>query len=354
MFKFDFQLFAEIDIPGISEETLKELEAEEQGSQEAADVAEPAEAPKETEEPHADADSDNKQVEATDEFEDVKEGQTIPYDRFKSVNDRRKTAENRIKELEEQLKMAQSQHNVAEPKQVAEPPKAVQSAKPDEMAIPNGSYTKEQEQRIYEMALKNLQKKNNYSDEDMEAFLYADGMEKMNYEDAVRAEVKAVKDGIAQYHAQQKAFSDMNAACVQEFDALDKKLNSYQDAQARWEYISQERFNKLPQRKQAVLQEAFVRLQSKKGTYADMEMINDYFEQANNEWEKAHAGTPAKPVSNNKYAQVDKLPKSGNIGGGGGTNDTMNADRLAEILNEPDGWDKLTPEQQQRILSGSF
>lgn len=356
MFKFDLQLFAELDIPGISEDTLKELEAEVQETQETTESVEPAE-PQQVEDSPVEADNVNKPVENEDEFEDVKEGQTIPYDRFKSVNDRRKNAESRIKELEEQL--AKAQQNIANPAPsnnvgVEETPKPQQQ----QVEETESEYTDEQEKRIYEMAAKRVAQKRNMSEEDIEALEYSDdATAKMRYQNALINEVNLVKQEIVQYKAQEQAFKTMTDTCNQEFDAISKKFNSYPDAQERWNYISQERFNKLPQRKQAVINEAFSRLQAKKGTYADIEIVSDYFDLANEEWNKAHStavnNTP-KPVSN-KYAQVQKLPKSGNIGGSGAADsDMMNAERLAEILNEPNGWEKLSPEQQARILSGSF
>ena len=346
MFKFDFQLFAEpLDIPGIDEEILKEL-AEENVTEDTTEVVEVAE--EHVEEPSVEADNVNKQVEEQDEFDDIKEGQTIPYNRFKTVNDQRKNYQNRIKELEEQLKQAQAQ-SVNAP--TVETPKVEPSPQPE---VKTDEYTDEQEKRIYEMATKRLAQKRNMSDEDIEALEYSDdSTAKMRFQAALVEEAALVKKEITQYKAREQAFNDMKMACTQEFDKLSQEFNSKPDAQERWNFISQERFNQLPQRRQYVLQEAFDRLQNKQGTYADIELVKDYIEMADGEWESSK--TPGtKPKTSKKFVEAQKLPKAPGISGGGGYDGVLTPDRVADILNTPGAWEQLSAKERDAILSGKF
>lgn len=348
-FKFNFQLFAEpLDIPGIDEDILKEL-AEEDNSEEITEEVVEAAEEEHTEEPTAEADSVNKEVEVADEFEDVKEGQTIPYDRFKSVNERRKNAESRIKELEEQLKQAKSVETAAKPE--AEPSQS-EKAEP-EQNVNTEDFTDEQEKRIYEIAAKRVKEKKNYSDEDIEALDYSDDpTAKMRYQKALSNEVNLVVQELRQYAEDQKRFSTMVAECNEEFQKYNQQLSSYADAQERWRYISQERFNQLPKRRQDVINEAFNRLQAKKGTYTDIEIVSDYFDKANEEWENARSqGGKPKPKSNKLY-EAQKLPKAPGIQGGSGSDGVLTNERIADILNTPGAWEKLSQKEQEAILSG--
>lgn len=346
-FKFNFQLFADsLDIPGIDEDILKEL-AEEDVSENTTEEVVAAEE-EHTEEPTADADSDNKQVEAADEFEDVKEGQTIPYDRFKSVNERRKNAESRIKELEEQLKQVKT----VEPAQPKAEPSQGEKEEP-EQDFNTDNFTDEQEKRIYEIAAKRVKDKKNYTDEDIEALDYSDDpTAKMRYQKALSNEVNLVIQELRQYADDQKRFSVMTNECNEEFEKYSKQFSSYADAEERWQYVSQERFNQLPQRRQAVINEAFKRLQAKKGTYTDIEIVSDYFNMANEEWESARSqGTKPKPKSNKLY-EAQKLPKAPGITGGSGSDGVLTNERIADILNTPGAWEKLSQKEQEAILSG--
>ena len=98
MFNFNFQMFND-DIPGIDADVLEQFKDE-------LPQEEPAEQPEQQEEAHADHHSDNKDVEqtetTTEEYE-PEEGTSVPYGRFKGINERMKAAEARQRELEEEL-----------------------------------------------------------------------------------------------------------------------------------------------------------------------------------------------------------------------------------------------------------
>ncbi len=342
--EFDLQMFAELDIQGIDSDILKELGEELPTEVQEAEVKETEQTPNDVS--SAEADSDNKQVEEhEDEYEDVKEGQTIPYERFKSVNDRRKQAESLQKEHEATIEELKKKLKEVENK-------AVQ--KPDTNDI---SFDKDQLDKISQIALENVRKKMNLTDEDIEAMEYADDVsgtaKKTIYAKAVEDETKAVMADVRSYLQAQQAVSN-------EFSALEAKMNAYTDIAERWEYIANERFNQLPRRKQTVLKNALLKLQGNVGTDIDLELVSDYIETCNHDWEakkaqakeQAPVTEPYKPNNNNKILQAQKLPKAPNLNGASGGDTPLTVERVTEIVNNAEEWEKLSDAEKKAILNG--
>ena len=345
--QFDLQMFAELDIAGIDEDILKEMEADNAPAEDVQE--EPKEEPKEepaTEPaPTVEADNVNKQVEEQKgEDEDVPEGNTIPYDRFKSVNERRKNAESRIKELEEELKRYREGQQTAN---------ATDAPKQERTEQTLYDYSAEQRQEIARMAIKRAKEKLNLTDEDIEAMEYSDDpAAKALYNNAVLNETNAIHREIQQYKSQQEANKTMLESTAAEFQTLNSKLQAYDDAQERWRFISDEQFNKLSKRKQTVINDAFLRLQKRQGTYQDIETVADYFDTCNKIYDNNHG---VKPKNNTeKISQAQRLPTAPSIGGASGGDRPLTAERVAEILNSADGWDNLSEAERKAILAGQF
>lgn len=347
---FDLQLFAEqLDMSGIDEDILKELGVEDEPSSESKDEEQQEEQPQEQpaeQIPDGEADTDNKQVvEEAQEDEEVKEGQTIPYDRFKSVNERRKTAENRIKELEEQLKALQSQPKpVEQPVQVQNP---VPTVKDD--------YSPEQRKQIGEIAVDRVKKKFGYTDEDVEALEYADDISaKLAYQAAIIQEMQIINKDIETFKVNQQREKDMYSQNVERFNQLNAKVAAYPDAQARIQFILNDNFNKLDAEKQAILQEAYQRLQQKRGTNTDFRLINSYITKSNRLWDEAHNTPQPQNTTLNKITKAQKLPKAPNINGGGGNDKVYTIAELTELINSKDGWDSLPQKVKDQIMKGNM
>ena len=303
MLKFDLQLFAEeIEIPGIDPEIAKQVAAEyNEGDDNKEPNADDAEGG------NAEADSDNKQVadgsgkeadgadnqqqeseEGADDFEDLPEGSKIPYPRFKELNQRRKSAEARVKELEAKLKAyEEGSKTTAPPAPAANLPfkqqtQSSQQQKPAPQNGGEGEFTAQQIERIAQLAIERAKNKLNLTDDDVENLDYSDKPElKVAYNNLVSEEMRNIRKEVQQYKADSAALEKQISDTTQEFDALGNKLGAYEDAQERWDFIGVKHFESLPQRQQQVLNDAFVRLQNKRGTYADMYLINEYFERAN-------------------------------------------------------------------------
>jgi hypothetical protein len=278
MKKWNLQLFSDLNIEGIDEDILKELSDDT-----------PAEEPQEVqEETPVEADNDNKAVEQPVEEENDDEYQStgkVPYQRFKAVNEERKTSKARNKELEEQL--ASLRNELATLKSKAEPP-----AQPAKQEVQN-DFNAEQHKRIYEIASQRVMKRMNYTQEDVDNLEYSDNKaDQAMFNQAILMETQAVINEIREHQAREQAHIQEVTATAKEYGEYQAKFNAYPDIQARWDYIANERFSKLPQRKQDVIKSAFNRLQANQGTYQDFDTVSAYFDLANEEWEKKIAPVP--------------------------------------------------------------
>ncbi len=347
MSKWNLQLFG-LEIDGIDEDILAELNAEQPQQEE---VTEEPQEEQEQEEVHGEADTDNKEVEQPidddSQDEEYQASGKVPYTRFKAVNEERKTSKARIKELEDEL--ASLRNNVA-----TNPTKVETPAQPKEEAVQT-DYNAEQSQRIYELAHKRALKRMGMSQEDLDALEYSDDTpKKMMFQYAVQDERQAIMAEIKAHQAKEAAFNQEVAEVTKEFNEYNAKFAAYPDAQARWDYIAQERFNQLPKRRQDIINAAFARIQANKGTYQDMDTVSAYFELANKEWEEKSKPAPAPVPTNNvdKVKKAQALPKAPTVSGSSGGDNVYTVERIAAIMNSPDGWDSLPPEIQKQILEG--
>ena len=340
---FDLQMFA-LEIEGIDQDILDNLAGETtEEPEEKADEATEETTEETKEEPaDADADSDNKQVEqekAEEDTEEEPENGAIPYSRFKDVNTRRKEAEARVKELEEQLKGI---------KQPASP--APEVAPEPAPANTNTDFNSEQMEQITKLAMKRAAQKMNMSDEDLENLEFSDNpAQKMMFQASVNQQVQQVIAEVKAYQNRQAFQSKEAADTSAEFEQYNQKFNGYADAAARWAYIAQEKFNKLPKRKQYVLNESFTRLQHRQGTYQDMEIVSEYFNQANAEWEGKNTPTDSKAM--NKIRAVENLPKASGISGGSGTDKVYSVESIKTMI-DTGRWEELPTNIQKQVLEG--
>ena len=388
IFKFDLQLFGEgLSIPGIDDDILKELEGDidTDDEEKAADEGDDNTG-------NADADSDNKQVTGdndgdeggeqqqqqedeseADDDEELPEGSNIPYQRFKSVNERRKAAETgrkaaeaKVKELEAQLAALKGTNPAAPPAPAANVPFKQPQAQAQQQPAPTqqpdggrGEFTPQQIERIAQMAIQRAKAKLNLTDDDVANLDYSDKPEtKVAYNNIVAEEMRNIRNEVQQYKTNQEALNKQFNDTAQEFDALGNKLGAYADAQERWDFIGLKHFESLPQRQQQILTDAFARLQHRHGTYADMYLINEYFNRANEMYEQQKAGAAAANANTERTTQkmnsVRNLPKATSVNGGTGADKILTVERLQEILATPGGWDKLSAKEQEAVLSGKL
>ena len=324
---FELQMFG-VEIEGIDEDILAEI-GEETAEPE---VEEPQqESTEEPQEPTADADSETKQVEVHEEIEE--EGAPVPYARFKQVYYDKKNADNRIKELEEALAKAK-----------AEPP-----AQPSVQEQPKPQYNADKMQQITQLALERARERLNLSEDDVLNMDYSDDpVRKVMYNNAIQEEVNNILVDIDKYRAKQDAFEAEVNATKKEFDEYAVKFASYADTKERWEFISNQNFANLPERKQNVLKEAFSRLQNGRGTYQDMDSVANYINEANALWESRIA------TNNKKIEEAQKLPRASAVTGTTGADTVYTLERIADILNSGDAkaWDEVPDNIKRQVMSG--
>lgn len=374
---FDLQLFDEdvFSIPGIDDDIANALSGEfeadnanEERNEEAeasavTDIEEVAETAAVT----ADADSDNKQVDAVEKKADDEDDEhkgTIPYKRFAEVNHERNEYKKRIAELEAKL----ADKPVASPAtqaKVADDKAGVAATQFD------SDLTEEQMQKIVKIAVANAKDKLKLTDEDLESMNFADGMErKAQFDAVVQQEVGRIQNGIREYAQRQQTMRQQEDVLKQEtedvarqFDEYNTKFTAYEDSEARWSYISEQKFAQLPPLRKRVVNDAFVRIKARKGTYQDFYIVESYFNEANAEYEKSLASTVSVQTDTkskveevkNKITKAQALPKATEIAGAGSGDKLYTPEKIAQILNGPsDGWDNLPEEIKQKILRGTL
>jgi hypothetical protein len=374
---FDLQLFAEdmFSIPGIDDDIAKELsgefadKADEETEEDAEAVETSTEEAAETAAVTADADSDNKQVDAAEnkagDGEDDEHRGAIPYKRFAEVNQERNEYKKRIAELEAKLA----------DKPVASP--ATQAKAGDDKAgvaaahFAPDALTEEQMQKIVKIAVANAKDKLKLTDEDLESMNFADGVErKAQFDAVVQQEVGRIQNGIREYAQRQQTMRQQEDVFKQEtemvsrqFDEYNAKFAAYEDCEARWSYISEQKFSQLPPMQQRVVDDAFSRIKAHKGTYQDFYIVESYFNEANAEYEKTLASAASVQTDTkskveevkNKITKAQALPKATEVAGDGAGDKLYTPEKIAQILNGPsDGWDKLPEEIKQKVLRGTL
>ena len=378
---FDLQIFADdgFSIPGIDEDIVKELAealpSEQDASAEPEVTAETDDTEQEGDasEPTADADSDNKPVETEADAGSHEEGDNkdhkgpIPFARFAEVNNERNEYKQRIAELEAKL----ASNTVATPAPQQKATEAKSDAGADVQQPLDGTLSQEQMQKVIKIAVATAKEKLNLTDEDLENMTFADGMErKAQFDTIVQQEVTKIQTDIKEYAAGQRSLQQRVAAFKQEtddvarqFDEYNTKFTAYEDSEARWSYISQKKFAEIPQLRQRVVNDAFLRIKSHKGTYQDFYVVESYFNEANAEYEQSLTpqNVAAKDTKNkveetkNKITKAQALPKAVDVTGGGEGEKLFTPEKIAQILNGPsDEWDKLPEDVKQKILRGSL
>lgn len=350
---FDLKLHGVQGLEGIDEDIQKEIMSEiepggETQPEEPKKEEEPAEQSEvKTEEKvqDADADSDKKQSEPAEkdntvesEDKDKVEGDTIPYKRFKTVNEQRKALRTENEELKrkiEELTKTSSKEKPAE--------------KPNVSQYQGNGFSQEQMEKIYDYAIKQIKDADKLTDEDVEAIKYSDDKVKsMAFEKRVADEVTRTIEGLKDIQKKKADLDTQWQESSKEFSDLNDRIMDREDHEECLNYILKTAFEKETPRKQRCLNESFQRLQSKKGTYQDIELIAAYVNKAEAEYDKGQqkATNVAK-----KFEKAQGLPKAPNVNGGASTDTNYTIDDINNALDNGE-WEKLPKEIMDKILKG--
>ena len=337
MYKLNLQMFNEPTIEGIDADIVASLADEMPANDEAQNNENVAAA--------ADADSDNKAEQnnstANNEQEyEPEEGTTVPYARFKAINERMKAAEARLKELETTSKGEAAEQEPMLPKATPAPAQQQQPSDDD--------FTGEALTKITELAMDAVKTKLNLSDDDIENMEYSDNAaQKYAYNAAVAEEINRIKRNVRQHQAEQNAYNVMIDNVAKRFAKEAEDFQKLPNSDAIWAHVCDSVANERPET-QTMLNDSLIRLQNKRGTYQDFYVIKNYLDKA-----KAAFQAPQKST-NNKLKNVSGLPKAPNVSGATSSDTVYTPEKIAEILNQQDGWDTLPSDIQQKLLKGTL
>lgn len=300
LFTFNLQMF-NVAISGIDDDVLEQFKDELPEESEAKDQpVEPA---------TADTHSDNKEDEQentvdTEDEDEPQEGSSVPYGRFKGVNDRMKAAEARQRELEEELAKYK---NPAAQQQVQASPAPVQQ---QQMAADD--FNAEQIKIMTSEARRRAAQKLNLTDEDIENMDYSDDPNVKASYDALTAQYMGdVKQEIVEYQNRQQAWMSDVRQTASDYQDLCEKFNADPEHDAKWAKLC-EAAQKRGERFMLAAQASIDRLNSGKGTSGDYYFVKDFMNGVLGSQQTTSAPT-TKP--NKKIQEAAKLPVAPSVGG---------------------------------------
>lgn len=342
LFTFDLQMF-NVAIPGIDEDVLEQFKDELPQESETDDQnAEPA---------TADADSDNKEPEQDDEQdhetvdtegeEEVPEGSSVPYGRFKGVNDRMKAAEARQRELEAEL--AKYKNPAAQQQTQASPAPAQQTTV--------GDFNAEQIKVMTAEARRRAAHKLNLTDEDIENMDYADDPNIKASYDALTAQYMGdVKQEVVTYQKQQQAYLNDIQSTAADYKKMCEEFNADPEHDAKWAKLC-EAAQKCGEHFMMTCQAAIDRLNVGKGTSGDFYLVKNFMDGVLSSQQTTVA--PAKPKPHKKIQEAAKLPVAPTVGGTIKGDTVWDVPTITEYLNSG-RMDEIPPNVLNKIMGQSI
>lgn len=334
---FDLQMFSDDDFAGIDEDIVKELTAE---------AGEPTPAPA----PNADENSDNKQEQQEEQPEEPpkaeekepEDNSTIPYSRFKEVNERMKASEARVKELE--ALMAKAPTAEAAKQETPAPVKQEQA---------DGDFTPETLRKITEMAIANVRARDGIDEAKLEEMEYSDDeAAKIAYQSAIQEEVVRIKGEAKRQLAERQELARIQEDTYNVYAKDNAEFMARKDSAEILKFIEND-IKTAPTAQKRMLIQSIARIGQKVGTYQDLyvvqTMVGDYIKQY--EAQQQQAPAPAAPQPQPKKPNnVERLPKAPDIQGGtsGGG---LTVERAEQLIDSGD-WDKIPAELQEKLLRG--
>ena len=326
-------------LEGIDEETAREIMA--QLPQE------------ETDESAADADSDTKQV--SDSEQDVS-NKSIPYARFKEVNDKSKTYAAENEQLKAQLQQLQEQRHQPPAAQQQVTPPQTQQQPPVEQQI---RITPEFAATINNIAHEEAMKMSGLTKEEVEVLEFADENDpKLQAWNAAKQLAttqtwNAVHREFENRRTQQAKVMELHQQIIGDYTSFESEQMKQPDFEATKEYAIGEYFNQLPPLEQQAVRDAWTRVERKVCSPQDVMVVKNYYAQASNAYRKnANQSQPPEQVLKQKaekLKQMERHPKVDLVTGSNSNGGTSVAD-LERTLQNTD-WDDI-PENTKKMLLG--
>ena len=355
---FDLQLFADeeetVEVPADEQETEEEpkeepaeepkeqeipeeLDGLDLSSDEVKDILKEANIPEEK--PDAEADSENKQVQANEETPK----QNIPYARFKEVLDKQHAADEEIANLKRQLAEAQTKAQAPQT-----PPPA---PKPQQQELP--SFTPEIAKQIDAAANQQAMQMTGMTKEDIDALEYADENDDKakTYRYAKDLARATIIENIQQSARRQQEYAakilENHAKLVNEYNSFYQEQQAQPDFPDIVQFATNEFFEKQAPGVQFAVSDAYTRVQKNTASPQDILVVKNYFEKAQGAFRAKNVPQPQKQTTNTKPT----MPKAQEVSGSATSpKETVSIASLSKMLEE-NRFEDL-PKKYQDILLG--
>lgn len=333
-------------LEGIDEETAREIMA--QLPQE------------ETDESAAEADSDTKQV--SDSEQEVS-NKSIPYARFKEVNDKSKTyaAENEQLKAELQRLKEQRQQPPAAPQATQAP---VQTQQPPAEQQQQVRITPEFAATINNIAHEEALKMSGLTKEEVDVLEFADENDpKLQAWNAAKQFANtqtwnAVHREFENRRTQQAKVVETHQKVIGDYATFESEQMQQSDFEATKAHATGEYFNQLSPLEQQTLTDAWNRVERKVCSPQDVMVVKNYYIQAANDYRSKNAKqvqtTPEQTLKQKaeKLKQMERHPRAEQVNGSNAPAGTVTEAELEKML-EGD-WDKIPPDVQKLLLNGNL
>lgn len=306
----------------------------------------------------AEADSDNKQVDSEGSETEEELNQTIPYKRFKEVNEKSKAKDDEIIALRQELLAAKQQSsNVSN--QVYPGNQAVNHENHAELNNVNPLLNPAVIQEVNNLAVEEALKISGLTREELEEIEYGDpnDVRISTYKTAVdlaRQNIfSQLNSEIQTRRAMEQRELQLRQHSIADYSSFEQEQMKAQDFESIRSHAVNEYFSKLNPVEQQAIADAYQRVQSKTCIPQDIFVVKKYFSEAAQDFRKNQNNVNRNQnniqVKQEKLKQMERHPKVDLVTGSNSNGGTSVAD-LERTLQNTD-WDDI-PENTKKMLLG--
>ena len=306
----------------------------------------------------AEADSDNKQVDSEGSENEEELNQTIPYKRFKEVNEKSKAKDDEIIALRQELLAAKQQSsNVSN--QVYPGNQAVNNENRAELNNVNPLLNPAVIQEINSLANEEALKISGLTREQLEEIEYGDPNDTRisTYKTAVELARQNIfsqlNSEIQTRRVMEQKVLQLRDQSIADYYSFEQEQMKAQDFESIRSHAVNEYFAKLNHVEQQAIADAYQRIQSKTCIPQDIFVVKKYFSEAAQDFRKNQNNVNTNQnniqVKQEKLKQMERHPKVDLVTGSNSNGGTSVAD-LERTLQNTD-WDDI-PESTKKLLLG--
>ena len=306
----------------------------------------------------AEADSDNKQVDSEGSENEEELNQTIPYKRFKEVNEKSKAKDDEIIALRQELLAAKQQSsNVSN--QVYPGNQAVNHENHAELNNVNPLFNPAVIQEINSLANEEALKISGLTREDLDEIEYSDPNDTRisTYKTAVELARQNIfsqlNSEIQTRRVMEQKVLQLRDQSIADYSSFEQEQMKAQDFESVRSHAVNEYFAKLNHVEQQTIADAYQRIQSKTCIPQDIFVVKKYFSEAAQDFRKNQNNVNRNQnniqVKQEKLKQMERHPKVDLVTGSNSNGGTSIAD-LERTLQNTD-WDDI-PENTKKMLLG--